>query len=232
MKREKLNAGWINTIHETVAVAFAQAVKNDTEVEFDFNGINCVVSATTDTTTLMRDYFNAHLMEWKEIGPNPVAEYSTETFTAIETAKAEQARKDAERHAEYERKEAAKLEAFNKEVEGVEMELSNPEAWNSWKTKNTDPYGKGCVDFAEGWAKLMQKHMAEGKTLEECADADSHSADVGGITGFMYGAATQMLAQCWKHGAELKKWHNTKYGQPEAEGTVNPAVMTFVSKEE
>src|SRR6187551_882433 len=130
MKREKLKTAWINTVQETLAVAFTQAVKNGTEVEFDFNGINAVVSINTNTKHLLRDYFNAHLMGWKEIGPNTVAEYSPETLSAIETARIEQDRKDAERRKEYEDKQAKKLEDFNKEIEGIEMEFSNKEGWD------------------------------------------------------------------------------------------------------
>ena len=230
MKREKLESGWINTIQESVAVAFAQAVQNDTEVEFDFNGINVVVSATTSVTRLLRDYFNAHLMTWHEIGPNPVTEYSEETEIAIKLAKEECDRQDKERQLEYERKQAERLEAFNKEVEGIEMEFTNKEVWDASKAANTDPYGNACLVYAENLAKLIQKHIGEGKTLAECADEDTHKADTEGITGFMYGMAIGILANCWKHGEELRQWHNKSYGH-EGSGTVNPAIVTVSSKE-
>jgi len=47
-----------------------------------------------------------------------------------------------------------------------------------------------------------------------------------GITGFMYGCAVNLLSQCWKHGEELRKWHNKEYGH-EGDGVVNPAVFTI-----
>jgi hypothetical protein len=230
MKREKLQSGWINTIQETISVAKAQALSNKTEVEFDFNGINIVVNDVVNEKNLLRDYFNAHLMGWKEIGPNPAREYSNETISAIEAAKAEQDRKEAERRKAYEEKQAKKLEDFNKEVEGIEMEFSNKEGWDKSVAVNKDPYGKGIITYAENWAKLMQKHLAEGKTLEECYDKDSTAADVEGITGFMFGAATNILAHVWKHGQALRKIHNKQYGI-EGEGVANPAVLIVSTKE-
>jgi hypothetical protein len=229
MKREKLNSGWINTIQETIAVAFAQAVRNETEVEFDFNGINIVVSSNTNATHLLRDYFNAHLMEWKEIGPVTVDKYPLETIVAIENAKIEQDRKEKVKRKEYEDKQAKKMEDFNKEIEGIEMEFSNKEGWDKTVAANKDEYGKGIITYAENWAKLMQKHLAEGKTLEECYDKDSTAADVEGITGFMFGAATNILAHTWKHGEELRKIHNKQYGL-EGDGVANPAIITVSTK--
>ena len=230
MKREKLDSGWINTIQETIAVAFAQAVRNDAEVEFDFNGINVVVSSTTSVTRLLRDYFNAHLMDWKEIGPNPVTEYSEETEAAIQLAKEERDRQDQERQLEYERKQAERLATFNKEVEGIEMEFTNKDVWDTVKAANSDPYGTACIVYAENLAKLLQKHISEGKTIAECADEDTHTADTEGITGFMYGMAVGILSQCWKHGEELRQWHNKEYNH-HGDGVVNPAVINVSSKE-
>lgn len=46
--------------------------------------------------------------------------------------------------------------------------------------------------------------------IEEHADADSHTADTDGITGFMYGMAVNILSQCWLHGEALRRWHNIK----------------------
>ncbi len=106
-------------------------------------------------------------------------------------------------------------------------------AWQVWVDKNPDPYGRACVTYAERWADLMEAAMATGTPLETCADPTSHAADVEGITGFMYGAAVQMLAQCWAHGEALRQWHNTKT-QLRSEGdeanktpgaVLNPAVL-------
>lgn len=93
---------------------------------------------------------------------------------------------------------------------------------------NKDPYSRRCVTYAEDWGRLMQAEMAKGKALKDIAEPTSHQADTDGITGFMYGAAVSMLAECWVHGEELRRWHNKEYGH-EGDGVVNPAVMTIRS---
>ena len=94
------------------------------------------------------------------------------------------------------------------------------------KAKNTDPYGACVYVYAEGWAKLMQREIAKGKTVAECAQKTSHELYFLGITGFMYGAAVSILSHCWKYGEELRKWHNKDYGH-EGDGVVNPAILTI-----
>lgn len=76
--------------------------------------------------------------------------------------------------------------------------------------------------------------MAAGATVIDCAKAASHEADVEAITGFMYGCAVSILAKAWKHGDELRRWHNldTQIGtEGEAAnasgGTLNPALLTI-----
>src|SRR5207302_7737756 len=90
------------------------------------------------------------------------------------------------------------------------MELKDADGWAKAKAANTDEYGGAVISYAEEWANLMERDMAAGKTLEECADATSHEADTDGITGFMYGAAVSTLAAVWKHGEALRRWHNLK----------------------
>lgn len=45
----------------------------------------------------------------------------------------------------------------------------------------------------------------------------------------MYGCAVNILAQCWKYGEELRKWHNKEYNY-NGNGVVNPAVLTIKKK--
>ena len=100
-------------------------------------------------------------------------------------------------------------------------------AWDKMVEVNSkDPYGNGVVKYARRWAKYMQKLIAEGKTVIEIAEKASHDCDIEGITGFMYGCAVNALAQSWKYGEELRKWHNKDYGY-EGDGVVNPAVLNF-----
>ncbi len=112
------------------------------------------------------------------------------------------------------------------------MEYSNKKSWKKWVKANKDPYGKAAVDYAERWANLMEAKMAAGAELESIAKSTSHEADAEGITGFMYGAAVQMLATAWKHGEQLRRWSNldiqidSEGDKANAEGGVlNPALM-------
>lgn len=117
------------------------------------------------------------------------------------------------------------------------MQVKNIEDFNSDKEINKDPYGSEIYRYAEAWADLMESRMEKGEKLSDIADETSHEADTSGITGFMYGAAVSTLGLHWKHGEELRKWHNIKTqigteGEKANEegGTLNPALMTLGSK--
>ena len=117
----------------------------------------------------------------------------------------------------------------------------NPQEYADWKAKNADdPYGMRIFSYAEDWADMLEKQIAENSELtiqaviEKYADALSHTADTDGITGFMYGAAVSVLAQSWIHGDQLRRWHNLKT-QIHHEGeraneegkTLNPALLNI-----
>jgi hypothetical protein len=109
------------------------------------------------------------------------------------------------------------------------------EAWQRGLDLNSDAYGRRCYTYAAEWARLMEKVMAEhGGTVAQCAKTTSHLADTDGITGFMYGAAVSILADCWEHGEELRRWHNieTQIGTEgekanETGGVLNPALLVI-----
>lgn len=117
------------------------------------------------------------------------------------------------------------------------MQFSNEEMWNQYVATNSDhPYSKACVDFAKEWAEEMEKKIAAGATVADCAKACCTEVDGRpdfGITAFMYGAAVSMLSKTWKHGEELRRWHNldTQIGTEgvkanESGGVLNPALLT------
>jgi hypothetical protein len=116
----------------------------------------------------------------------------------------------------------------------LQMKFKDEVQWKEGLAKNDDPYGRGVYVFAEKWANLMEKAMAAGATLTECANQTSHDADTDGITGFMYGCAVSILSRCWEHGETLRRWHNldVQLGQEgekanESGGVLNPALLTF-----
>lgn len=114
------------------------------------------------------------------------------------------------------------------------MQFSNEAGWKEYAEANTDSYGAACVRYAKAWAEQMERLMSDGATVEQCAKKASHDADTEGITGFMYGCAVSMLAQCWTHGEALRRWHNrdTQIGTEgdkanEAGGVLNPALLNI-----
>lgn len=117
------------------------------------------------------------------------------------------------------------------------MKTKNQELWDRCVANNTDPYGKCCVDFTRAWAEEMEARLEAGATVADCAKAACTEVDNRpgmGITGYMYGCAVGMLAECWEHGEELRRWHNidTQIGdegeRANERGTVlNPALLSI-----
>lgn len=202
------------------------ATEQKVVVEFDFNGVKCLVDSSTNLEWLYRDYSNSWTMEWKTVGANCLAKYSIKTqekFDRLTKIKKEKAEVEAEEYRKKERKEKAVCEL---KVKGIEIELKDADGWKKSRETNVDPYGKAALDYAEYWAKLMQVEISNGNTLIECAERTSHELGFLGITGFMYGCAVNLLSQTWKHGEELRKWHNKDYGH-DGDGVVNPAIITI-----
>lgn len=195
-------------------------------VRFDFNGIECLVSKDTDLELLYRDYDNAFMMEWKSVGPNCAKEYSDKIKLELNTR--EQKAKAAAEMAQLERKRKDEhmRKFFEALTEGVEVEIVDKENYLIGKSKNQDSYGACIYEYAEGWAKLMQVRISLGEKVHQMAETSSEEMGFLGITGFMYGAAVGILSQYWKHGEELRKWHNKEYGH-DGEGFVNPAILSI-----
>ena len=116
------------------------------------------------------------------------------------------------------------------------MTIKDAEGWAKANAANppSEPYGHRIITYAEEWADFMEREMARGHTVADCAAATSREADTDGITGFMYGAAVSVLSQVWEHGEALRVWHNlkTQIGT-EGEranasgGVLNPALLNI-----
>jgi len=88
------------------------------------------------------------------------------------------------------------------------MSIVKQEDWNKWVEKNTDPYGKCCVDVAREVMRLLDtpkyKDFNPHKII---CDADDN-IKAGGITGFMAGCVAQMVSHCHSRGEEFRqKWN-------------------------
>jgi len=206
------------------------ATEKSVTVEFEFNGVICLVDKNTNLDWLYRDYSNSWIMEWKTVGTNCLPEYMPEVQEEFEKRTKARAEKQAIEDAAYRAKEAKEKNEFEEKVKGVEIELSDVAGWNKSREANSDGYGGAALDYAEGWAKLMQIEIAKGKSVAECYDYSQKGLGFLGITGFQFGCAVSILSQTWKHGEELRKVHNKKYGvSEEKKGTVNPAILSVGS---
>jgi hypothetical protein len=216
-------------IGSCIGQAVLEAKKKTSEydtVEFNFNGIKCIVDKGTVPEFLERDFMNAHVMGWVQIGPKCEYRYDADTEIELYEKRLNAAKVRKKEEQEYEYKLNMEKAAFNEKVKNETMQLKDDTDWLIGKNKNTDPYGSCIYYYAEGWAKLMQIELAKGVNLIECAERTSHELGFIGITRFMYGAAVSILSHCWLHGEELRKWHNKEYNH-DGDGVVNPAILTI-----
>ena len=106
--------------------------------------------------------------------------------------------------------------------------ITNLEKWNRYVAKNTDPYGKACVDIARRVMEILDGE----KDFEPHNIITKAEKDVGedGITGFMAGVISLMIAQCHSRGEEFKKKWNKGYTNKDIKGVINPAIITIKDK--
>lgn len=225
-----------SSIQPAIAEAIEIAGSVGEAISFDFNGVTVTIEANSNVELIYRDW-NRALNDYigKNVGPHPKETLSEDELAndALIEAKNEQRRQ--ERQAEYKVQAKAKREAFEAKLATAhEMEFSDPDGWAKFVENNSkDSYSNGIVVFAERWARLMQQEIVNGAKLEDIATATSHDADIDGLTGFMYGCAVSTLAQCWKYGEQLRRWHNidTQLGDEgekanDSGGVLNPALLS------
>jgi hypothetical protein len=190
-------------------------------VTAELNAVNLLVQSCNTVEQAIENY-KAATTELQKEYERKRREYeaSPEYAEAQAKAKAEAARIDAIRTGILERAPES-------------LTLKDSAKWDQFISANSsDPYGKGIIDFASLWARMMESEISSGKLLVTTAEECSHLADTEGITGFMHGAAVNVLSQCWIHGDDLRAWHNKDYGKQGAEATeagavINPAIMTI-----
>ncbi len=227
-----------NTIVEAIALS---AEEDGCLITFDFNEVRVSVRKDSSPDLIFRDWHRAlhHYID-PNVGPYPNLVLTDEEKENDNQVEAKNERRRQELQAEYEAQAKAKRNALEAKLKGAPpMEESNPDAWEEAMLANRDPYGGAVITYAQRWARLMQVEISNGKTLEEVASATSHEADLEGITGFMFGAAVTMLARCWKHGEQLRRWHNldTQIGNEgelanENGGVLNPALLSIQLNDE
>lgn len=231
-KTDVCNILIIDDIKEMIGLA----KKGDFTAKQELNDVTVMANGDSNAELIFRDQQRAQSGYIDgNVGPYPKAELTAEDKANDARVEAENERKRQERQAEYDKKARAHREKVEaKLVNAPAIELADEACWQKSKEVNSDGCGGAIMTYSERWARLMQVEMANGKKLAEVADATSHEADLEGITGFMYGCAVSQLASCWKHGDELRRWHNlkTQLGNEgekanESGGVLNPALLSL-----
>lgn len=225
-----------SNITGTIAEAIALSAKKKRTIKFEFNGVTVSVRSDSNPELIYRDWSRS-LSGYigKSVGPNPNPVLTDEEKASDARVQAENERKWEKQRAESEKKARAHREKVEAKLANAPaIELADEAGWQKSKQVNSDGYGGAVMTYSERWARLMQVEMANGKKLADVADATSSEADLEGITGFMYGCAVSQLASCWKHGDELRRWHNikTQLGNEgekanESGGVLNPALLSI-----
>src|SRR3954462_12492042 len=83
----KLQTGGGDMFQTVAEKAKRIATSRNCTVEFDFNGILCLVDKETHLDSLYRDYQNAHIMEWKTGGAQCKMWYDADTEIELYTRK-------------------------------------------------------------------------------------------------------------------------------------------------
>ena len=202
----------------------------------ELNGVTVLTNGDSSADLIFRDQQRAQSGYIKgDVGPYPAATLTADELASDATVEANNQKRHDEARAEYDRVAQAKRDAVAARLSNAPaIEFADESGWQKFRAANTDPYGGAVVAYAEQWARLMQVEMAAGNALEDVADRTSHEADTDGITGFMYGCAVSTLAQTWKYGEQLRRWHNfkTQIGTEgekanESGGVLNPAMLSI-----
>ena len=203
----------------------------------ELNGVTVLVDGNSDVDLLFRDQQRAQSGYIDgPVGPHPKSKLSAEDVASDKRiSDANEARWAKERAAQKVIQDRKEKEFFAELKLCPAMDRDEAKWQEGIKAQKGEGYGLACYTYAEYWARLMQKKMVEGYKLEAIADECSHKADIPcGITGFMYGCAVSIMAHCWKHGEQLRRWHNkeTQLGTEgdkanESGGVLNPALLSI-----
>lgn len=233
-KRKKIDGFWGWHITNAIPELIKRAASGPVQTEF--NGVTIYADHDSDPALLQRDWERA-LQGYipSPVGPHPAAALTeAELASDAEIEKQNEARRAESDRQWHEKQAREKAEHDAALASAPAMERDEAKWQRGVEAQKGDGYGLGVYGFAEAWARLMQAKMAEGKKIADVADECCSLADKGyGITGFMYGCAVSVLADCWKRGEELRRWHNLKTqirdeGEKanESGGVLNPALLS------
>ena len=212
MRTYEVDAG--ERLDDAVAAMIALAKESGEAVTAEFNGINLTVDGKSVAGDVIAGYHAERERRYQEHINSP--EYKLQ---------------QQEMEEESRRRELILQGALL--VAPKQISLADPAAWEEFVQINKDPYSEAVLRYAEIWARLMEGRISHGDTVAGCAEEASHLADQEGITGFQYGCAVAILSKCWKHGEELRLWHNLrtqvsdegKRANEKPGAVLNPAIL-------
>lgn len=202
------------SLDQTVKILIDRASEREKPATAEFNGITLTAHPGISTArALTAAYHEEYTRRREAYRASPAHQQQEETM-----------------HDATERRHAALCGALL--TAPATLTLRYPETWVESLAANTDPYGAAVLRYADRWARLMEARFAAGESLAAGAEDASHLADEEGMTGFMYGCAVALLAQCWAYGEDLRLWHNYTtqiHGEGDEAnatgGVLNPALL-------
>lgn len=204
---------------------------------FEFNDVLVSVLPDSDPELIYRDWRRvlSGYVEATAVGPHPKPDLTIEEMENDRRIEAEnKRRRDEVLHQSREERHTKRINVELKLIGLPPMEVKDEQAWmETQRELIPHSYEGATATFAERWARLMQAEMEVGKNLQDMAEATSSEADFEGITGNMHNTAVLLLTKHWKHGEQLRRWHNSRYGdmsdQPDDGGVRNYAVIDIGS---
>lgn len=155
-------------------------------VSFELDGITVSVKSDSDPSQIYQDWSRAKDDKTtKYVGPYATPVISDERRTSATQAPP---------------------------IDAPVMEIVNERAWQSYQVSHRSDEKKGIVDLAERWARLIQKALDEGTKLSDVAGPLFEQANTADVSSSGQEVVVTILANCWKHGERLRRWHSTQQG--------------------
>lgn len=85
------------------------------------------------------------------------------------------------------------------------MKFRDEALWDFAVEESPDPWGVQVFTFAREWAEKMEERIANGETVEGCADATFSECSTP-FDHSVYQAVVSILTRTWIHGEEFSKW--------------------------
>lgn len=223
----------ICTIDEAYSEAMSLAQATSNTIIFHFNDVIIRIAADSDLRLIERDRQRAergYLGDNPVIGPHPKPQLSHE-----ERERDEAIRRHKEAMAAT-RQKIAHYEAIERIARRDDLlqnapaiDVKDETAWHRLKQGTTESMARSLVDGAEEWARLMQASMQRNSiTVSEAADRTFELSWCYGNSGAATTGVVTLLVAHWKHGHELKLWHNAIYGVSATEagrGVIDPTQL-------